>query len=1117
MITWRVSSPRFGLPSIALLLAVASSVAPTVCSAADRPIRFRTLAEDSGLSQSTVLCSVQDRVGFMWFGTEDGLNRFDGRTMTRYINDPGDPDSIGDDHITALALADDGDLWIATMGGGLSRWNQRTDRFVVHRHDDGRPDSLASDLLRTIAVAADGTVWIGTRDAGVDRLDPRTGEIRHIRHDPEDAATLADDHIYALAIDRAGVVWIGTDAGLDRMDPASQTFTHFTHGQGKPNSLSDDRVRSLFEDHRGRLWVGTYSGLNRMEGASGSFTRFRHDSSEPHSLSHDRVRSVFEDQTGRLWVGTVDGLNLLDADGTRFTTYRRDPANPSSLSGNDVMCITEDRGGVLWFGTQAGGVASWNPATWSFGHVAESPSSTDGLSHPHVTAISQDPAGRLWIGSFGGGIDVIDRATGRAEHLRHREGRSNGISSDRVMALLHDRDGNTWIGTFGGGLDRYDASTGRFTSYRHDPENPTSIGADGIMSLFQGTDGTIWAGTFGGGLNRFDRGTDSFTRFAPDPGDDATLASPRITCMAQLPEGLMWIGTDGGGLNLFDPVTGAARRFEHDPADPTSLGADTVFALHVDRSGVLWIGTQGDGLARLDAAPAPGEAPRFTRFAEPEGLADDVIYGIEEDASGSLWLSTNRGLSRFSPSSRTFRTYGREHGLQANEFNFGAHYRSPDGELFFGGVNGFNAFFPGNIKHNPHVPTVVLTAFLLANQPVDSPTPVWRTPEVELGYRDDVVGFEFAALDFAAPEANSYSYMLEGLDDDWIDLGHHNRIMFTDLDGGRYTLRVRAANNDGVWNEQGLTLPIRVAPPPWKAWWAYLVYAMLVVGAVVSYREAHLRRLRREEEYSDRLERDVDQRTGELVTQNRELEQLNRRLVDASLTDSLTGLRNRRFLFEEVTKDIALVRRRYLEVAMGLPARDVFDVVFVMVDLDNFKEINDTFGHPEGDKVLVQMRDVLLEACRESDIVIRWGGDEFLVVGRDTDPDRAEALAHRIRTSIEDHVFNLDEGQVLRTTASIGFACFPFVRSHPDAVTWEQVLAMADDALYTAKNLSRNAWVGFLSTLKSPEITDLVRSIRDDPCRAADQGIVEIRSSIPGSKWAVPDDIGAPASFRGER
>ncbi len=1097
--------------SLPLLLAAALGAAE-VGLAAERPIRFRVLSVEQGLSQSSVLCILQDRDGFIWLGTEDGLNRYDGYSFVHYGGDPATESALGNDHVLGMVEDARGDLWIATSGGGLSRWDRATDSFTTHVHDSEREASLASNLLRTIAIDGEGMLWLGTRDAGLDRFDPVSGEARHFRHDPADPGSLADDHVYAVWVERSGAVWVGTDGGLERLDPTTGKFTHFVNAEGDPGSLSDDRVRSLFRDRLGRLWVGTYGGgLNRLDEDSRRFVHYRHDPADDSSLSHDRVRTVFEDRAGRLWAGTVEGLDLLVAESGRFVRYERDPADPDSLSSDDVTCLYQDRSGVLWVGTQAGGVNTWNPATWSFGHHTESPSDPGGLSHRNVTSIAQDRAGRLWIGTFGGGLNVLDRATGSVDRYRHVPGKRNSISSDRVMALLHDREGVAWIGTLGDGLNRLDPKSGQVTVFRHDPDDPSTVAADGIMSLHEGRDGTLWVGTFGGGLSRLDRGSGAFSTLSVDPTDLTSLSSPRITCIAERPDGQLWIGTDGGGLNLLDPKTGKARRFVSDAGDHDSLSTDTVFALHFDASGRLWIGTQGEGLELLDGLPEGEGRPRFSHFTEREGLADDVVYGILEDASGALWLSTNRGLSRFHPQSGTFRNFDRSHGLQADEFNFGAHYRSADGELFFGGVNGFNAFYPGALERNENVPPVVLTTLLTFDRPFVTTTPLYALDRIDLGYRDDVVTFEFAALDFAAPERNAYRYLLEGFGTDWIELGDHRRITFTDLDGGSYTLRVQAANNDGLWNEEGLALAIVVAPPPWRTWWAYLAYVLMAAAAVAGYRESHQRKLRQEEEYSERLELEVKERTGELTQRNRELEVLNIKLVEASLTDSLTGLRNRRFLFEEVAKDIALIRRRYVEQAMGLPRRDVFDVVFLMIDVDNFKNINDTFGHPAGDMVLVQLRDVLLAACRESDIVIRWGGDEFLVVGRDTDPDRAEALAERIRISIEEHVFELEESRVLRTTVSIGFACYPFVRKEPDLATWEQVLSLADEALYAAKHTARNAWVGYFSTSNTADMSELMRAVREHPRRLALEGRIEIRSSISPSKWTIHDSGGAHA------
>jgi diguanylate cyclase (GGDEF)-like protein len=1084
------------------------ALVPTGSIGADevRPIRFEKSTIEDGLSQNSVLAIHQDSTGFMWFGTEEGLDRFDGYDFVNYRHEPSDPSSISCSYVWAIAEDLRGDLWLATDGGGLSRWDRDRDSFESFRAGEDPSLGPSSDHIRSLVVGPSGLLWLATRDAGLNSFDPATGAFVHYRHDGERPSSIGDDRLFTIWIDGAGSVWVGTDRGLDRLNPETGEFTHYRHDPRDPASLSDDRIRTVVEDRLGALWVGTRDGgLNRLDPTTGDVRRYRHRPGDPGSLGHDRVRAILEDDSGRLWIGTVAGLGLYVPEEDRFVHYVHDPADPGSLSKDDVFSLYQDRGGVIWVGTQLGGVNRWNPTTFSFGHRRASAAAPGGLSHSNVMAFAEDRDGRHWIGTFGGGINIWERARGRFVQLRSDPRRSGALSSDLVMVLLRDRTGVMWVGTMDGGLDRFDPDDRSFTHHRHDPDDPRSLGSDGVMSLLEDSAGDLWVGTFGGGLNLLDRATWTFTRHVNDPTDGTSLSSDRVTCIAEDPSGGLWIGTDAGGLNFFDPRTRSFRRFVRDEAHPASLSSDTVFSLSIEPSGRVWIGTRGGGLNTLAELPPTGADPQFEVFSTRDGLPNDTIYGILPDGDDSLWVSTNRGLARMDRETGTFRAYRASHGLQADEFNFGAHHRSATGELFFGGINGFNAFHPDDIETNTAVPAVVLTAFLKLNKPVPVDGNVSQLDAIDLGFADDVVTFEFAALDFTAPRENRYAYMLEGFDQDWIDLDAVRRVTFTDLDGGDYRLRVKGSNNEGVWNEVGLDLPIRVAPPPWETWWAYLLYALGVGSVGFGLWWVQQRKLKREEEYSGRLELEVAERTQELEDRACELEDLNRKLVDASLTDSLTGLRNRRFLFEHVAKDIALVRRRYQEYARGgdSPSR-VCDLAFLMVDLDHFKPINDSFGHAAGDRVLVDVRNLLLDACRDSDIVIRWGGDEFLVVGRDSEPSKAEILAERIRRSIEDHVFKLGDNRVARTTCSVGFACFPFVRRDPDALPWEQTLALADAALYSAKNTSRNAWVGYLSTpLSAQRRADIVRVVREEPNRARFEGLLEIRASIPPEKWVI--------------
>ena len=1065
--------------------------------AANLPIRFDRLSVEDGLSQSSVLSMLQDSEGFMWFGTEDGLNRFDGYQFQIYSHDPSNSGSLSDDYTVALAEDADGNLWIGTHAGGVSRWIRETDSFERYRHDPADPSSLPSDRIRTLMVDSQGRLWVGTRDAGLALFNRESKTFDRFLNDPTDPSSLSDGHVYALAEDESGGIWVGTDAGLDLLNRDAASFVRFSNDATDPKSLSDDKVRAITVGRNDLVWIGTYAGgLNRFDRSNGTFAHYRHDSNDRSSLSNDRVRSILEDDAGRLWIGTATGLNLLHRDSGDFSRYAFDDTKPHSLPGNDVWTLLQDRGGILWAGTQAGGLGKWNPRSWSFGHHTADPLDPASLSQNMVTAFTEDRNGRLWIGTFGGGINVMDRVTGKFSHIQNDPTSARGLPSNRVMALLRDRTDSIWIGTLDKGLSRYNPTTRSFTYFRHDPEIESSLSSDGVMSLFEDSRGNLWVGTFKGGLDLYRRDTNSFAHHPHDPKGLAGPASPMITAIVEDTEGAIWAGTDGGGLSRFDPISDSWMHFENEENDPASLGAESVFSLHVDASGRLWIGTVGGGLATLEGLSATTGKARFRRYSVEHGLANDVVYGIESDGAGKLWLSTNRGLSQFDPRTGKFRTYTRSHGLQGNEFNFGAHFSSPSGALVFGGLNGFNFFFPARLQRSTQVPPIVLTNVLKLNQPVKGQGPVSLLKSLDLGYRDDMVTFEFAALDFTAPKENVFQYRLDGFNTDWVDVGKHHRVTFTNLDAGDYVLQVMATSAEGVVSTANLEFPVTVAPAPWETWWAYAGYVMLACLIAAGIWRAQRRRIEMEANYSQQLKVEVDEQTRTLAGQNSRLEDMNNMLLEASLTDSLTGLRNRRFLFEQVTKDIAMVRRRYLDLEEGVENIKIFDLAFMMVDLDHFKAINDSCGHLAGDQVLLEIRDVFLKVVRDSDIVIRWGGDEFLIIARDSDPDKARVLADRIRAAVADAVFSLPDGQIVRTTCSIGYACYPFVRSHPDRISWEQILTLADSALYEAKKAERNSWVGYLSTPDSAEEADLYSAVRDRPEDLVAKGLLQIHSSV---------------------
>lgn len=1049
-------------------------------------MRFERLGLDDGLSQQTVLSIAQDSTGFMWFGTEDGLDRFDGYSFQQLRRARTDSRGLTDAFVTDVQFGAGGRMWVATDGGAVVWRDPLESEF--HSIFAGMPEYSGRGLesVRVIRFDHTGRLWIGAREGGVARFDPKEGRLRRLRHKAGDPGSLADDSVFALLEDRRGAIWVGTQAGLDRLDPASGQFKHIALDLGRGVV-----VRALTEDRRGKLWIGTDAGLLQLDPLTDTQRVFRHEATDPRSLPADRVNALYTDSHERLWIGTEDGLALFDPDSGSFDNYRRDPAEASSLPDNHILTLNEDRAGLLWIGTRGGGVARWNPRTWSFGqHDA---GADEGMASRYVNAFTEDASGRLWIGTFGGGITIVGSHTGAGAHpitLRQSASAPGGLSDDKVMALLTDHEGVVWAGTMEGGLDRIAPHTLAVTVFSHDASDSGTLGAAGVMSLLEDSSDRLWVGTYGGGLSRLDRATGRFRRYLPDPANPESLSGERVTALAEDTTRRLWVGTQGGGLNVLDPVSGRFFRLQHDARNPRSLSGTTVYSIYVDPKGTVWVGTRGGGLERVVGSALAPEAIRFDTFNYRNGLPNDTIYGIHGDSAGRLWLSSNYGLARFDPASGEVRGFHRTRGLQQEEFNFGAHYASPTGRLYFGGSNGYNAFDPMHVLFNMAPPPVVLTAVLELNRPVPLTA---RFVMPHLHYRD-VVSFEFAALDFAAPRSNQFAFKLDGFDREWQYAGTRRTATYTNLPDGHYTLRVRAANSDGVWNETGLGLSLDVDPPPWLSGWAYFGYALGLAAIVMFCWEWHRRSLLREALYSRRLKDEVNTRTRELAARNTELERVNGRLEQASMTDPLTGLGNRRALVKEMPRlleQLADARRKSARVRMTL----------MLVDLDRLKPINDEHGHEAGDVALEAVAKLLRRCLRDTDRVVRWGGDEFVVVRTPSDIDDAASLAEEIRSTIAELRFNVSDARSAHTTVSIGFACYPFISEAPLWGTWEEVLNLADMALYRAK-VGRDAWLGWCGLPRAARQTEIFRLVAVDPRAAMRDGYIDVRASLRNDETA---------------
>jgi len=831
---------------------------PRVVPDVGRRLRFLRTSIEDGLSQSVVVCMLQDSRGFVWLGTQDGLNRYDGVEFRVYRHDPEDPDSLADSYIHALAEDTAGRLWVST-NKGLDRLDRVTGDFIHHRHDPDDPDSLGSDLVSSLLVDRAGRLWVGTVYGGLNRLDAETGGFVHYRHDPNDPRSLSSDIVSELFEDHAGLLWVGTAEGLDRLDPETGRVTRFAHDADDAGSLSEGDIPAIWEDRHGVLWVGTSNGLNAYSPATGRFTRYPGDPDDVNGPGDSAVQSIYEDRYGTLWVGThAGGLARLDPRTGTFVHHRNDPSDPESLSVNNVYSIMEDAGGVLWIGTFGGGVNRADRYRQKFTTYRANPANPDGLSHNLVWGFHEDSGGAIWIGTIGGGLNRLDRSNGQFRQFRHDPDNPDSISSDNVWSIVDGGGGAMWVGT-DAGLDRCDRRTTRCT---HTPLPSAPL----VME--RGADDTLWIGTSSDGLLKFDLLTLSYVAYENDPENPDTIGSGGVMALHNEPDGTLWAGTMAG-LNRMAPGAETFQHYRYDPDDPTSLGHNTVLAIADDGAGGLWLGTFG-GLDHFDR-----ETETFTHYRESDGLPSSVIYGMLEDDEGCLWLSTNQGLSRFDPDAGTFRNYTVQDGLQGNEFNQSSFLRASDGEMFFGGVNGFSSFHPHRVADNPYIPPVVITRFTLFNETVKpgagSPLsqPIEDTESIALAYTHDFFSFEFAALHYADPEQNRYAYMMEGLDKDWIDAGARQYAGYTSVPPGDYTFRVRGTNSDGVWNEQGTSLRITITPPFWQTWWFRLAAAVSVAAIVaggVALRVRGIEARRRE------LEREVAERTRQLRETMAELE-----------------------------------------------------------------------------------------------------------------------------------------------------------------------------------------------------------------------------------------------------
>ncbi len=855
------------LPSglfLLLSLLLLSLLAPTLVRA-QAPLAFQRLTAEDGLVQNNVKALLQDRTGFVWIGTQEGLSRYDGVRFTAFRHASTDTTTLLHDYVYAVREDRAGFIWVVT-NGGLSRFDPRTERFRRYPYHAAqeRNTVVMLDLYEDRA----GRLWALTWDHGLLRLDPSTGRYTQVLPPAmglPGAYGEGEHALFAMHEDAAGMLWLGTRFGLVRFDPRTGALRRYGLDPRDPASLASPAVRCVASDGSGGLWLGTETGLVHFEPATGRVQPYRSHPARPANAVTDAVRALLVDADGTVWLGTNEGLDRFDPATGAFTQVRHDPEDPASLGAGRVSALLEDRTGVLWAGTERGGTSRFDRYARRITRVERLP---DGRTAGLVKAFLEDRAGRLWFGSETGLVRQ-DPATGAV--VRFTEA-ANGLPGASINVLYEDPQGTVWAGTEGAGLGRLAPGATRFEMIQTDVR-----GENFVYALLQDHTGTLWVGT-NGGLRRRDA-AGRWRTLLPDP---SRAGLPWVTALAEDATGTLWVGTDVG-LERLDRARGTFTHFRHIPTDTTTLPGGTILSLRVGRGGALWVVTEG--LNRLDTRT--GQVTRFTAANSP--LLSRLLYGVLEDGAGRLWINGSTGLVRFDPATRAWRRYDTGPVSMPLDQALGAYLRTRDGRLFFGRQDGYLVFEPAALRDNPHPPPVALTGLQVGEQrappgpggPLPVALPFARA--VRLAYDDRFITFEFAALHFSDPARNTYSYKLEGFDAQWHAASHEAKATYTNLPPGRYTFRVRAASADGVWNEAGASVAVLVTPPWWGTWWFRLFAVLAVVAAVVAAVRLRLRALSAR---NRQLEVQVARRTSEIEQQRTQLAAQATRLLELDETKS---------------------------------------------------------------------------------------------------------------------------------------------------------------------------------------------------------------------------------------
>ncbi|MCH8247266.1 MAG: hypothetical protein IH951_12775 [Bacteroidetes bacterium] len=803
--------------------------------------RFEHLSTQDGLSHADVYAIIQDRHGFMWFGTKNGLDRFDGHSFRHFYHQPTNQNSLSDNWITSLLEDREGNIWIGTRNAGINMMpadSVAIVRFPFSGKSTGK--GLLSGNTNGLLQDRNGRIWIAT-DGGLSRLDPETGRFTHFLHDSTSTSTITSDSVERIFEDSDGNIWVASwKDGLSILDPLNDEVTRVSELHAEIGRITG-RVRALNEDQYGNLLLGTTSGFIVWNQTTDEFKRYRSDPDDPASLADNKVWAIHEDRQGKIWIGTYDGgVNRFERESGTFTRFLHDPTNPQSLSNNIVDAIFEDRAGMLWIATE-NGVDRYNLHSEAFDHFVSEPFADVSLSSNDVRAIKTSSVAPdiIWIGTSGG-LTKFDRSNSEFSVFRHLTGETNSIPSDLIFALDEDDAGRLWLGSPDAGVSVFDPKSETFTHYKNDPDNPISLSSNAVHSLVVGDSGVVWIGTDGGGLNRLDPRSGEAKRYRTRENDAATISDDHIGTLYQSQDGRIWIGTFDSGVNVLDPATSTIDRIDLTQGGTLVAALNRVTSITEDAAGIIWIGTYG-GLVRY-----AGESLRV--FSSLDGLPGGAVLGLAVGQGDKLWLTTSHGISRFSRDTNTFINYGQLNGLPDLQFNLGTLSLSTEGIITAGGKVGYLEFPVSALTISSEPPALVMTSVLVRGNTIR--TDVYPGETIELSHRDGLFSFEFALLDYSAPSEHVFQIILSEFEDgSRFSRGAAGRARYANVEGrsGELELNVQATADGINWTES--TFFVSISPPWWRTafFLSFFIIGLSSVFAVIIWYGAMQRKMKAHE------------------------------------------------------------------------------------------------------------------------------------------------------------------------------------------------------------------------------------------------------------------------------